>query len=105
MIACAFGPGGGTTMRGYAAAGDFAGAVLVAMIFSLLHDRAALLAHELRDVVGAAAALARGARALPAAEGLHAGPGARRRARGPVRVADPGLDLIEELLDLFLLRR
>src|SRR5262245_14863324 len=46
---------------------------------ALLDDRAALLAHELHHVVGAAAALPAGSRALPAAERLGAEPGAGRR--------------------------
>src|SRR6185503_5567551 len=63
-------------------------------------DGPALLAQELCDVVRPAAALARRAGGLPAAEGLDARPGARRRARPPVRVGDAGLDRVEEPRDL-----
>src|SRR4029077_5095377 len=59
-------------------------------------DGLALLAHELLDVVEAAAGLARRGRALPAAERLDARPRAGRRAGAAVHVDDAGLDLVEE---------
>ena len=63
-------------------------------------DRAGLLAEVLLQVVRAAAGLAGGAGALPAAERLHAGPGAGRGAGRPVDVHDAGLDAVEEAVDL-----
>ena len=53
-------------------------------------------------VVRAAAGLAGRARALPAAEGLHARPRARGRAGAAVHVDDARLDPVEPLLDLGL---
>src|SRR6185312_14654872 len=61
-----------------------------------LYDRSALLSHELRDVIGAASALPGGARCLPAAKRLGAGPGPRCRTGPLVGVTHPGLHLIEE---------
>src|SRR5947208_17129504 len=67
---------------------------------SCLDHRAALLPQELRDVVRAATALARGARALPSSERLRPGPGAGGRPGALVHIADTRLDLVEEALDL-----
>lgn len=64
--------------------------------------RPALLAHELRDVVGAERVLAGGAGAFPAAEGWHAGLRAGRRPAAPVAVGDARLHRVEELFPLFL---
>src|SRR6266568_4730183 len=55
---------------------------------SCLDHRAALLPQELRDVVRAAAALTRGARAFPSRERLRPGPGAGGRPGALVHVAD-----------------
>src|SRR5829696_7928616 len=62
--------------------------------------RLGLLAHELLDVVEAAAGLAGAARPLPAPERLHARPGAGGRPGLAVDVHHPGLDPAQELLDL-----
>ena len=62
----------------------------------LLHDGLGLLAQVERQVVEGADRLAGRARALPAAEGLVAGPGAGRRPLRPVHVGDAGLDVVEE---------
>src|SRR6266849_5380258 len=67
-----------------------------------LDQRAALLPHELGDVVGAAGGLARRTAPLPASEGVDPRPGAGRGAGAPVDVDDARLDPIEELLDLRL---
>src|SRR6476661_2103176 len=56
------------------------GATAVVHGKELIDDGVALLAQELRDVVHRQAGLARRARALPAAERLHARPRAGRRA-------------------------
>jgi hypothetical protein len=63
-------------------------------------DGAALLAHELLDVVEPEAALPGRAAALPAAERLDPRPRPGRRARAPVDVDDAGFDLVEEPGDL-----
>src|SRR5664280_805538 len=60
-----------------------------------------LLAHELLDVVEATRGATRGARTLPAAEGLDAGPRTGRRAGSSVDVDDAGLDGLLERVDLF----
>src|SRR5213080_3585529 len=69
---------------------------------SVLDDRLALLVQVLLHVVQATPGLPRGAGALPAAERLHAGPGPGRRAGLAVHVDHPGLDVVEELVDLRL---
>src|SRR4051794_3523297 len=71
----------------------------------LVDDRLRLLPEELLDVVEAAARLARRGRALPAAKGLDAGPGARGRAGSAVHVDDASLDRVEEALLLGLVLR
>src|SRR5215217_8020951 len=68
----------------------------------LFDDGAALLAHELGNVVRSAAAFAARAAPFPAAERLRTGPRARGRARALVGVADAGFDLVEEARDLSL---
>jgi hypothetical protein len=65
-------------------------------------DRAALLAHELLDVIRPETALAGRPAALPAAERLDAGPRAGRRAGAAVDVDDARLDLVQEPGDLVL---
>src|SRR5436309_5977951 len=62
-------------------------------------ERAALLTHELRDVVRPARRLAGRAAPLPAAEGIDAGPGAGGGPGAAVDVDDARLDSIKELLD------
>src|SRR5690606_13175362 len=71
----------------------------------LAEDCTALLPHELRQVVGAEAALVGDAGAFPAAEALNAGPRAGRRAGGAVRVEDARLRAVEEELELLLVAR
>src|SRR5262245_14156096 len=66
---------------------------------------AALLPHELLNVVRPAGTAASRSAGLPAAEGIDSGPGARRGAGLPVRVGDAGLDAIEEPLDLAIVLR
>src|SRR5436309_10053250 len=61
-------------------------------------QRAALLAHELGDVIRAAARLARGTAPLPASEGIDPGPGAGGGAGAPVDVHHARLDAVEEPL-------
>ncbi len=78
---------------------------IVELVHSDPEHGAALLAHELRHVPAAEPALARRARALPAAEGLEAGPGAGRRAAGAVGIEDAGLDGVEEAVELGLVLR
>lgn len=56
----------------------------------LLHDRAALLAHELLHIIRAAGAFAGAPTPLPAAERVHAGPRAGRGAAAAIRVGDAG---------------
>src|SRR2546426_2371725 len=62
--------------------------------------RLALFPEELLEVVGPSGGLIRRRARLPPAEGLHAHDGAGRRPAGAVRVRDPRLDSLEELLDL-----
>src|SRR4029079_16570930 len=70
-----------------------------------LAQRPALLAQIAEQCVVTADVLARRAAALPAAERLHAGPRAGRRARGAVDVDDARLDAVVEGVDLRLLAR
>src|SRR5262245_23437215 len=67
---------------------------------SWLDHRAALLAHELRDVVRSASPFAARARALPAGEWLRARPGAGRCPGALVDVAHPRFHFVEEARDL-----
>src|SRR5713101_1402400 len=70
------------------------------------NPHAALLAHELLDIVWTAGAPPGGTTRLPPAKGIDVRPGAGRGAGAPVGVGDPGLDPIEELRDLaFVLRK
>src|SRR5207248_734409 len=66
---------------------------------------AALLAHELLDVIRPAGAASGRSARFPSAERIDAGPRAGRRARTPVRVRHAGLDAVEELLDLAVVLR
>src|SRR5437899_658423 len=66
----------------------------------LSNPHAALLAHELLDVVRPAGATAGRAARLPAAKRVDAGPRAGRRPGAAVRIGDARLDSIEELLNL-----
>src|SRR5436190_23378830 len=69
------------------------------------YSHAALLAHELLDVIRPACAPSGGAARLPPAERVDPGPCARRGARATVGVRHPRLDAIEELLDLPIVLR
>src|SRR2546430_8850091 len=69
----------------------------------LLDHGAALLAQELRDVVRPAPAFPGRARSLPPAKRLRPGPGPGGGAGALVHVTHPGVDLVEEALDLFRL--
>src|SRR5437867_13056449 len=62
-------------------------------------ERAALLTHELRDVVRPARRLPGRAAPLPAAEGIDAGPGAGGGPGAAVDVDHARFDSIKELLD------
>src|SRR5206468_2148522 len=78
--------------------------MLLPHVAKLLDARLALFAQELGDIVGAKGALAAGPGMFPAAEGLHAGPGAGRRPGPAVAKSHPDLDGIEEsFLLVFLL--
>src|SRR5918996_6326552 len=69
---------------------------------SALDDRLTLLAHEQLHVVETPAGLTGATRALPAPEGLHARPRARRGSGAPVDVNDSCMDAAEEPVDLAL---
>ena len=102
IISWARGPGGSVTIVIGCAASvgqRQSGSRLRGRRWSRAH-RPALLAQVAGQGVVAADVLPRRAAALPAAEGLHAGPGAGGRAGGAVDVDDARLDALEEGVDL-----